>query len=207
MASRSGLLSGNRQFVLSDTYDQQRQAELHNHEPCYVVVCCSDSRVPPEIIFNELNLGTMFVVRTAGHVIDAGAMESIRYALVHLHANSVIVLGHQHCGAVKAVYDATTTHNYSTCLEYPFLCQYISPSIVPDSITSSIARNTINTVDLINKTFNLRSGVCKGAYYDMETGRVSIIYPKEHEYTFAPKGCRKYRKSHGASRRKERKSA
>ena len=47
------LIAGNYQFMSSDIYAIQREEELHSHEPCYVVVCCSDSRVPPEIIFNE----------------------------------------------------------------------------------------------------------------------------------------------------------
>lgn len=200
--STPSLIVGNREFAKSDKYAVQRQAELHNHEPCCIVVCCSDSRVPPEIIFNELNLGTMFVVRTAGHVLDSGAMESIKYALQHLHANNVIVLGHQNCGAVRAVYDAVTTNTYSTCIEYPFLCKYITPSITqvgPDpqvNVNASEEKNIINTVNIIRDTFHLEPITTKGAYYNMETGKVSLIHPVapgSKPQVFSPKGCRKYR--------------
>ena len=160
----------------------------------------------------------MFVVRTAGQVLDAGAMESIKYALQVLHANSIIVLGHQNCGAVKAVYDAVTTSNYSTCLSYPFLCQYIRPSITPAGIIASTENNIINTVNIIRNTFKLAPSVVKGAYYDMETGKVSLIYPfgtlfsksvphnvfslRRKNITgpdgkvkyFRPRGCRKFHK-------------
>jgi carbonic anhydrase len=66
-----------------------------------VAVCCSDSRVGPEIIFDQ-ELGNIFVVRTAGEVLDAVGIGSIEYAVAHLGSPLVLVLGHEHCGAVAA---------------------------------------------------------------------------------------------------------
>lgn len=73
--------------------------------PFAVVVCCSDSRVSPEVIFDQ-GLGDLFVVRTAGNVMGDYEEGSIEYAIEHLHTSLVVVLGHTSCGAIKAYVDA-----------------------------------------------------------------------------------------------------
>src|SRR5438876_10670259 len=80
----------------------ERRAELANTQhPFATIVSCSDSRVPPEIVFDQ-GLGDLFVVRVAGNVIDDHALGSIEYAVDHLGVRLIVVLGHQSCGAVKA---------------------------------------------------------------------------------------------------------
>jgi carbonic anhydrase len=69
--------------------------------PHTVVIACSDSRVPPEILFDQ-KLGEIFVIRTAGEALDSMSVASLEYALSHLGTRHVLVLGHTHCGAVKA---------------------------------------------------------------------------------------------------------
>jgi carbonic anhydrase len=69
--------------------------------PWAVVVACADSRVAPEILFNE-TLGNLFVVRNAGNVVDPVTIGSIEYALLHFHIQTVLILGHDTCGAVQA---------------------------------------------------------------------------------------------------------
>jgi carbonic anhydrase len=79
-----------------------RRAELvKGQNPSAVVLSCSDSRVPPELIFDQ-GLGDIFVVRVAGNVADAVALGSIEYAAEHLHSSLIIVMGHDKCGAVGA---------------------------------------------------------------------------------------------------------
>jgi carbonic anhydrase len=102
------LLAGNQRFVAgslkSVTQDElaQRRAELaQGQKPFAIVVCCSDSRVGPEIVFDQ-ELGNVFVVRTAGEVLDAAGIGSIEYAVAHLGSPLLVVLGHEHCGAVAA---------------------------------------------------------------------------------------------------------
>jgi len=102
------LLAGNQRFVggnlKSVTRDElaQRRAELaQGQKPFAIVVCCSDSRVGPEIVFDQ-ELGNLFVVRTAGEVLDAAGIGSIEYAVAHLGSPLLLVLGHEHCGAVAA---------------------------------------------------------------------------------------------------------
>lgn len=72
-------------------------------KPHTIVLSCSDSRVPPEIVFDQ-KLGEIFVVRTAGETLDPTSIASIEYALEHLGARLILVMGHSSCGAVKAAH-------------------------------------------------------------------------------------------------------
>lgn len=102
------LMEGNQHFVsgqLSQRDLSARRTELvKGQAPNAVILSCSDSRVPPELIFDQ-GLGDIFVVRLAGNVADPIALGSIEYAVEHLHASLVIVMGHDKCGAVKATVD------------------------------------------------------------------------------------------------------
>ncbi|HEX3229536.1 MAG TPA: carbonic anhydrase, partial [Pyrinomonadaceae bacterium] len=80
----------------------KRREELANAQhPFAVIVGCADSRVPPEIVFDQ-GLGDLFVLRVAGNVIDDHSLGSAEYAVDHLGVRLMVVLGHQRCGAVKA---------------------------------------------------------------------------------------------------------
>lgn len=100
------LLAGNQRFSHSKSIhphaSRERLLELSKAQhPRAVVVCCSDSRVPPELVFDQ-GLGDLFVVRTAGNVLSDIELGSIEYAVEHLHTPLVVVLGHEECGAIKA---------------------------------------------------------------------------------------------------------
>src|ERR687897_787899 len=100
------LIDGNKRFVAGNltslsTLAQDREQVASGQSPFAVVVCCSDSRVPPEIVFDQ-TLGQLFVVRTAGQVIDEAARGSIVYGVDFLRAPLLVVLGHSGCGAVDA---------------------------------------------------------------------------------------------------------
>ena len=79
----------------------ERPALTAGQHPYAIVLTCSDSRVPPELLFDE-SLGQLFVIRDAGNVVDSVVLGSIEYAAEHLHAGLLIVLGHEACGAVNA---------------------------------------------------------------------------------------------------------
>lgn len=100
--------SGNRRFVegrpAAREYNRTRVRLAGGQHPSAVVLGCSDSRVSPELVFDQ-NLGDVFVIRTAGHAVDPVALGSIEYAVEHLHTRLVIVLGHDRCGAVTAAVD------------------------------------------------------------------------------------------------------
>jgi carbonic anhydrase len=80
---------------------ERRKMLLSGQHPFAAVLCCSDSRVPPEILFDK-RLGDLFVIRNAGNVVDDVVLGSIEYAVEHLGSQLVVVLGHSSCGAVTA---------------------------------------------------------------------------------------------------------
>ncbi len=100
------LKNGNTRFTKGTLRnDGQKMSDVARlaagQKPHSIVLSCSDSRVPPELVFDQ-KLGEIFVVRTAGEAIDPSAIASIEYALEHLGARNIIVLGHTQCGAIKA---------------------------------------------------------------------------------------------------------
>ena len=105
------LLDGNKRYVESglkacgETNTAAREKLAKGQKPYAIILSCSDSRVPPELIFDK-GLGEIFVVRVAGNVPDPIVVGSIEYAAEHLGSPLVMVLGHERCGAVKATVDA-----------------------------------------------------------------------------------------------------
>ncbi|MBI3578216.1 MAG: carbonic anhydrase [Ignavibacteriales bacterium] len=99
------LQAGNVRYVKgkpsSKDFVRERPELAKGQQPYAIVLTCSDSRVPPEFIFDE-SLGQLFIVRTAGNVVDSVVLGSIEYAAEHLHAGLLVVLGHEACGAVEA---------------------------------------------------------------------------------------------------------
>src|ERR1051325_7046902 len=107
------LKEGNARYVSESLQhpdeSKDRRTELaKSQHPFAVIVGCSDSRVPSEIVFDQ-GLGDLFVIRLAGHVISDEALGSIEYAIEHLNTRLVVVLGHQRCGAVQAARQALAT--------------------------------------------------------------------------------------------------
>lgn len=103
------LLEGNKKYAANQPavkdFAKRRAETLEGQQPYAIVLTCSDSRVAPEIIF-DTNLGEIFVIRTAGNVVDKIALGSIEYAAEHLHSPLLVVMGHEKCGAVKAAWEA-----------------------------------------------------------------------------------------------------
>lgn len=89
----------------------QRESQRTSQNPYAIVLTCSDSRVPPEVIFDE-DLGQLFVVRLAGNIVDSAALGSIEYAAEHLGVPLLVVMGHTQCGAVKACYQGIETGSH-----------------------------------------------------------------------------------------------
>lgn len=79
----------------------ERRAQILGQSPFAVILGCSDSRVPTEIVFDQ-SLGSLFITRVAGNIVDTATTGSIEYAVEHLNTRLVVVLGHEGCGAVKA---------------------------------------------------------------------------------------------------------
>lgn len=99
------LMEGNMRFVqglfMGRNLLDLRQSLKKGQQPVAAVLCCSDSRVPAEIIFDQ-SLGDLFVVRSAGLTLDPTTIGSLEYAVAHLHVPLMVIKGHQCCGAVTA---------------------------------------------------------------------------------------------------------
>lgn len=109
------LLEGNQRFksgnILNKDLSTARRSDLlkKGQHPFAVVVSCSDSRVPPELLFDQA-LGDLFVVRVAGNIVTPVELGSIEYAVEHLNVPLIMVLGHEECGAVTAAVEGGVTH-------------------------------------------------------------------------------------------------
>lgn len=177
------LIEGNARFVSgksSGCYSDQhfrRKALIDNQKPFAIVLGCSDSRVPPEILFDQ-GIGELFIIRVAGNVLGLSEIDSMTYAVEVLGCPLVIVLGHENCGAVNAVW-----RNQADMI--PFLKKEIYLSLDhqdPEATLASQVKNNVrHTVDLIHRTsqFNkkIEAGNLKviGAFYPFVSGQVEFF--------------------------------
>ncbi len=181
------LLEGNKRFAAGNQ-NRPRQTPARRIEvsdaqhPCATVLTCSDSRVPPELVFDQ-GLGDLFVVRVAGHVVDDAVLGSIEYAVEHLHTPLVLVLGHKNCGAVTAAVkgEVATGHIAN-------LVKAIQPSVdkvkrQPSTLLENAIRANIERAVMQLCTAapilapQVKAGNLKivGAYYDLSSGAVSLV--------------------------------
>ena len=103
------LMAGNQRFVAEKVRQagpstERRVKFAAGQAPFAAVLGCSDSRLPPEVVF-DCGLGDLFTIRTAGHVLDGAVLGSLEYAAMHLEVSLLLVLGHERCGVVKAYLD------------------------------------------------------------------------------------------------------
>lgn len=154
------LMEGNARYVKGHV-----EHPTPHQRPFAVIVACSDSRVAPEIIFDQ-GLGDLFVVRVAGNVVGDLGKESILYAVQELKASLVMVLGHERCGAVDAVMHHKTK-------DIPEIAALIAPAIQKEkSLEKAIKANVKNVVKDLRTLLNVK---VVGGYYDFETGKVEIL--------------------------------
>jgi len=109
-AAMARLVAGNARYAtgqaMHGNQDAHRRMEVATGQtPFATILACADSRVAPELIFDQ-GLGDLFTVRVAGNVVDDAVLASIEYSVIHLGSTLIMVLGHERCGAVKATIDA-----------------------------------------------------------------------------------------------------
>ncbi|WP_345473096.1 carbonic anhydrase [Glutamicibacter ectropisis] len=127
------LHAGNLRFVNDDTEhpnqdSARRQSLLNGQEPYAVIFGCSDSRLAAEIIF-DAGLGDMFVVRTAGHVIDPASLGSLEFAVDKLNVPLIVILGHNNCGAITSAITVKETGEMPKGFVRD-LVEHITPSVL-----------------------------------------------------------------------------
>ena len=161
---------GNKEFLDIFNKDQslkKRRDELvKGQHPDTLVITCSDSRVIPELIFN-CSLGDIFVIRTAGNVINGGELATVEYAIEHLKVRRIIVLGHTHCGAIHA-----SIHNEKGRYLDPILNRI---KINIGETCNELEASKINAnkeANYIKERFPDYQGIIESKIYDIETSIV-----------------------------------
>ncbi len=179
------LMKGNERFVNNKSENPNQNAErrseiLSKQSPFAIIVGCSDSRIPPEIIF-DAGLGNLFVVRVAGNVIGPIEQESIDYAALYLNSSIILVLGHENCGAVNAVIDNKTSDIKEIATLIEPAVQKAKESNNDNLPERAIKINAINMKNYLIKSPNIKRLIeekkieVQAAYYDLKTGRVEIL--------------------------------
>jgi carbonic anhydrase len=177
------LLDGNARYTADKaTHPDSRPSDAAQH-PSAVILSCSDSRVPPEILFDQ-GVGSLFVVRAAGNTYDQLALESIEYAVAHLGTTLIVVMGHDQCGAVKAAVDEYPRPTSSAMLKniYPAVAQ--TKGQPGDAVSNAVSENAVLTAKKLAKDPRLAAMVAGGqlkivaARYNLATGTVTILQTK-----------------------------
>jgi len=175
------LLKGNERFSKDllthpDRQKDRREASVEGQCPFAVVLGCADSRIPPEIVFDE-GIGDIFTVRVAGNVVGPIELESIEFSVVVFKSNVIMVLGHENCGAVKAVMTNQTA-------DIKNIAALIQPSVEPlkgKSLQEGVKANVLNMVKklkenpLLQKYINEGKLLIVGGYYNLGSGKVEIL--------------------------------
>ena len=183
------LKAGNDRFVRNASMPVSlspltRAGLTKGQKPFAMVLSCADSRVPPEYVFN-VGLGDIFTVRVAGEVVDRSIMATLEYGAEHLHIPLMVVLGHESCGAVKAVVDEA--HVEGPNLEYMMRAIKAGTRRSPTERLELRAAILGNVEQVINDALAgseiLRNAVQSGSlqvvggYYELSTGRVLFSEP------------------------------
>jgi carbonic anhydrase len=183
------LLKSNKNFINNsnkkqDFSDQRELTSTKGQHPNLIVVTCSDSRVTPEFIFDK-GIGEVFVIRTAGNVIDSVCLGSIEYAAEHLHSSVLLVLGHSSCGAVTAACEGETESPYINSI-----IKSIKPAVKiakskrldkAQTIDAAIYENVKKQIKSTEKSKIIRELTedghlqILGAIYNIKTGSVEFI--------------------------------
>ena len=175
------LIEGNEKYSAAKTVsidvseEVLKNASQNGQRPYAIIITCSDSRVIPEVIFSA-GIGDLFVIRVAGNVIDSHQLGSIEYAASHLGTGLIVVLGHDHCGAV----DAALNHEPDGYIKY-----------ITDEIVKAIGDekdelkacclNVKHSCDVIERSLKIQKDEKKyglevlGAIYHLDSGKVEFL--------------------------------
>ncbi len=192
------LQDGNRRFVAHGYGSGELIAHSHiaalidYQTPFAIILGCSDSRVPAEIVFDQ-GLGDLFVIRVAGNIAAESQIGSIEYAATHFGTSLVLVMGHTRCGAVEATVDALTGPSSEESENIRLLADLIRPSVEPlvaqaanlgreELIHRAVQANVRRTVATLSEKSDVLGGLIRGerltivgAEYAIETGEVTFF--------------------------------
>jgi carbonic anhydrase len=185
------LKAGNQHHV-NKRYDHPHQTAARQRDltsgqhPHACILACADSRVAPEIVFDQ-GLGDLFDVRVAGNVAGEAEVASIEYAAEHLSVPLVVVMGHQRCGAVTAAVEGDEAHGH-----LPSLLDAIRPAVEQarrlqgDRVENATRVNVERVVDQLRTSQPILAALVGkrqlrivGALYSLDTGRVEWLPPSQ----------------------------
>jgi len=185
----NSLKQGNKRFIegksMRPHQDLQRIKEVSlGQKPFAIIVGCSDSRVPSEIIFDQ-GLGDLFIVRTAGQVSTFASWGSIEFGHAVLGANLIVVMGHTKCGAVSAACKIPDVPGHIVTLINAIKpAAQLAKSQTGDEVENAVKINVAMQVQQLENlepvlTKGIRNGALKivGAVYDLETGKITFLNP------------------------------
>lgn len=168
-----------------------RSQLLTGQKPYAVILTCSDSRVPAEILF-DCGLGELFVIRVAGNVATAATIDSVEFAIATFDTRLVVVMGHTRCGAIDVAASVVRGER-----EPPSIARHIIATITPvirdivggpGDVGEAVKANVMATVsrlrensDLLRPRIDEGSLVVVGAEYALETGRVAFFAPEAEQ--------------------------
>ncbi|KNF08298.1 carbonic anhydrase CynT [Gottschalkia purinilytica] len=184
------LLEGNKRFTTGKISNKDfsvkkiRELSQKGQEPFAVILSCSDSRIPPETVFDQ-GLGDLFVIRNAGNVVESISLGSIEYGVGELKAPLVVVLGHEKCGAVKATVDghsvseniAQVVNKIKPSYEKVKASSNKNEEVYKNSEDENI-RNSIDEIkksDVIKNLLENKQIEVVGAKYNIETGEIKFM--------------------------------
>lgn len=190
------LIEGNRQYSANDngsdlTFNTKRLGVDEGQHPFAVILGCSDSRVPAELVFNR-GLGDLFVIRVAGNVVAPSQIGSVEFACQHFGTRLVVVLGHSHCGVINATVDTLLSDEGEISANVASIVDQVVPAAHPilmsndffdrdDLIDLTMRANieqSVNHLKLRSLALRrmIKSGQIRivGAEYSIETGRVKF---------------------------------
>jgi carbonic anhydrase len=179
------LLEGNQRYVNNAAQHPDQRPSADPQHPIAAILSCADSRVPPEIIFDQ-GIGSLFVTRVAGNTYTALVLESLEYAVQHLGVRLIVVMGHDQCGAVRAAIDAYPERMAGVMLKNIYPAVKAAKHMSGDTLTNTINANA----ELAAKGLAaeapfaplVRTGELKimAARYGLASGRV-IVLPNDNQ--------------------------
>ncbi|MGH7728879.1 MAG: carbonic anhydrase [Vulcanimicrobiaceae bacterium] len=190
-AALEELLGGNARFVAGTPrhteHTARREALAAGQHPFAIVLCCSDSRVPPELVF-DTGLGDLFVVRIAGNYAESGGIGSMEYAVAHFAPSLLMVLGHSKCGAITATVDAVRSGEAHAPGHIADIVAALTPAAkaalagTGDPYAKAVAGNVRDNVARLESTPPILAPAVGahqlrvvGGVYDLSSSRVTLL--------------------------------
>ncbi len=181
------LIEGNKRYMAShlehpDQTSERRFELKHGQHPFAIILSCSDSRVPPEVIFDQ-GLGGLYVVRVAGNVLDQMILASIEYAVLHLNVSLIMVMGHSQCGAVAATCGQEQLEGHLPSLTFALNAAFNKAKDQPGNLVENVTLANVElVVDELKQTGTHFPEMVKDnrltivpAYYHIGTGKVDLL--------------------------------